>query len=52
MGLTLDDDFTWMDDDIWSTYEKTLEFLNYVHGLFGGRVPCKPVLKIIKYLSL
>ena len=53
MGLTPDDDFTWMDDDsIWSTYEKTLEFLNYVHSTFRqgevSRVPCQPRFKVIE----
>ena len=46
--MDLTPDYTWMDDSIWSTYEKTLEFLNYVHRTFGGRVPCKPVAKILE----
>ena len=46
--MDLTPDFTWMDDAIGTTYEKTIEFLNYVHKILGGRVPCKPVLKVLE----
>ena len=46
--IDLTPSYTWMDDDIGSTYENTLEFLNYVYKLYSGRIPCKPKLKIIE----
>ena len=37
-----------MDDDYNNTYTNTLTFLNKVYKDLGGRIPCKPKIKVIE----
>ena len=44
----LDTGYIWMDSDYSDTYENTINFLNMVYKLFNGRVPCKPMMKVVE----
>ena len=35
------------DDDIWTNYADTIQFLNMVHNDTGGKIPCSPKIKVI-----
>ena len=38
---------TWIDDDIWDTYENTISFLLEVYNNTKNKIPCKPMMKVI-----
>ena len=44
--IDLTADYTWIDDSFGETYAKTRDFLIEVHKVSGGRIPCKPALKV------
>ncbi len=44
----LDTGFIWMDEDYNDTYSNTMAFLNRVYKDLGGRIPCKPKIKVIE----
>ena len=35
-------------EDIWRSYSETLDFLTTVNTLSKGKIPCKPVIKVIE----
>lgn len=45
---TLTQGFTWMDDNYGITYKETIDFLKRVHNDSKGKIPCKPVIKVIE----
>ena len=46
--MDLDVDFKWFDEPIGQNYEETLLFLNSVYNDSKGKIPCKPVIKILE----
>ena len=44
--IDLTADYTWIDDSFGKSYVSTRDFLLEVHKTSGGRIPCKPALKM------
>jgi hypothetical protein len=46
--IDLDAGYKWLDEPIAQTYHKTLQMLTSVHEISQGKIPCKPVIKVLE----
>lgn len=38
----------WMDDNLWNSYQKTVDFLKHVHSVSDKEISCEPVYRIVE----
>ena len=46
--IDIGEGYEWIDDDIWNPYEESRDFLEEVYRDGKGKIPCKPVIKVIE----
>ena len=46
--IDLDAGYKWLDEPIAQNYHKTLRSLRSVHEISQGKIPCKPVIKVLE----
>lgn len=46
--IDLDAEYKWLDEPIAQNYHKTLQTLRTVHEISQGKIPCKPVIKVLE----
>ena len=47
-GMIIDIPYITMDDDIWTNYTNTVNFLKFINKEFKKQIPCLPVMKVIE----